>query len=125
MMAGQDAAVLGDEEAGSDALQTFAFHVAVRRLGEHFLDVLLTPLANLGRLRGADRPSLAVFRRDSLDRFVRFVEAVDDDRTVLGSCRRGSRDARRHGRSEEHTSELQSSMRISYAVFCLKKKKIQ
>src|SRR3546814_1101948 len=35
----------------------------------------------------------------------------------------------RHGarggkRSEEHTSELQSLMRISYAVFCLKKKKI-
>src|SRR3546814_328361 len=29
----------------------------------------------------------------------------------------------RRGRSEEHTSELQSLMRISYAVFCLKKKK--
>src|SRR3546814_2242681 len=28
-----------------------------------------------------------------------------------------------HFRSEEHTSELQSLMRISYAVFCLKKKK--
>src|SRR3546814_10300015 len=28
-----------------------------------------------------------------------------------------------YGRSEEHTSELQSLMRISYAVFCLKKKK--
>src|SRR3546814_7688171 len=34
-------------------------------------------------------------------------------------CRRGCR------RSEEHTSELQSLMRISYAVFCLKKKKTQ
>src|SRR3546814_1555351 len=30
--------------------------------------------------------------------------------------------AEQHGRSEEHTSELQSLMRISYAVFCLKKK---
>src|SRR3546814_2210644 len=30
---------------------------------------------------------------------------------------------RRRRRSEEHTSELQSLMRISYAVFCLKKKK--
>src|SRR3546814_1835208 len=29
---------------------------------------------------------------------------------------------RRSNRSEEHTSELQSLMRISYAVFCLKKK---
>src|SRR3546814_4079461 len=32
---------------------------------------------------------------------------------------------REHERSEEHTSELQSLMRISYAVFCLKKKKTQ
>src|SRR3546814_4371798 len=31
--------------------------------------------------------------------------------------------AERRHRSEEHTSELQSLMRISYAVFCLKKKK--
>src|SRR3546814_4148418 len=30
----------------------------------------------------------------------------------------------RYMRSEEHTSELQSLMRISYAVFCLKKKKL-
>src|SRR3546814_9444202 len=30
---------------------------------------------------------------------------------------------RKNDRSEEHTSELQSLMRISYAVFCLKKKK--
>src|SRR3546814_5119145 len=33
-----------------------------------------------------------------------------------------SRRERRVGRSEEHTSELQSLMRISYAVFCLQKK---
>src|SRR3546814_8292875 len=32
-------------------------------------------------------------------------------------------DQGRAGRSEEHTSELQSLMRISYAVFCLKKQK--
>src|SRR3546814_19398389 len=33
-------------------------------------------------------------------------------------------DVREQTRSEEHTSELQSLMRISYAVFCLKKKKL-
>src|SRR3546814_6641803 len=33
----------------------------------------------------------------------------------------GDRQARKTGRSEEHTSELQSLMRTSYAVFCLKK----
>src|SRR3546814_7642811 len=44
-------------------------------------------------------------------------------------CRNRDRRCRRHrwrprgGRSEEHTSELQSLMRSSYAVFCLKKKK--
>src|SRR3546814_8137141 len=35
----------------------------------------------------------------------------------------GAADRRSTDRSEEHTSELQSLMRISYAVFCLKKKK--
>src|SRR3546814_4654157 len=46
-------------------------------------------------------------------------------------ARRGARsrdacyDRRAASRSEEHTSELQSLMRISYAVFCLKKKNIQ
>src|SRR3546814_4563207 len=39
-------------------------------------------------------------------------------------CRRAMTMTRRlNGRSEEHTSELQSLMRSSYAVFCLKKKK--
>src|SRR3546814_6226777 len=38
-----------------------------------------------------------------------------------GDARRGTAGA--DPRSEEHTSELQSLMRISYAVFCLKKKK--
>src|SRR3546814_7318942 len=47
----------------------------------------------------------------------------------LGTGRAAARDPcptavpRPRGRSEEHTSELQSLMRISYAVFCLQKKK--
>src|SRR3546814_6055980 len=41
---------------------------------------------------------------------------------ALGARDRRARPPRR-ARSEEHTSELQSLMRISYAVFCLKKKK--
>src|SRR3546814_10348991 len=43
------------------------------------------------------------------------------DGRVEGSSR--SRDASTGTRSEEHTSELQSLMRSSYAVFCLKKNK--
>src|SRR3546814_3630767 len=50
---------------------------------------------------------------------------VDDGNALTGvfACLDGSSARRRRTlRSEEHTSELQSLMRISYAVFCLKKK---
>src|SRR3546814_6949143 len=54
---------------------------------------------------------------------------VDDDFALHESCVahrcRSSVHWQRSARSEEHTSELQSLMRISYAVFCLKKKKTQ
>src|SRR3546814_6101024 len=56
-------------------------------------------------------------------RFVLRVEHVDQGEQRLG--RKTRSDLRPNGildRSEEHTSELQSLMRISYAVFCLKKK---
>src|SRR3546814_5354747 len=43
---------------------------------------------------------------------------VDDDAAVLGDADEIAGQAHR---SEEHTSELQSPMRISYAVFCLQK----
>src|SRR3546814_3701239 len=45
-----------------------------------------------------------------------FVELAEEDADI-------EQWERRAARSEEHTSELQSLMRISYAVFCLKKKK--
>src|SRR3546814_4183255 len=53
-------------------------------------------------------------------------EDVDIERHRRRSRRhdRWRRRALRSFRSEEHTSELQSLMRISYAVFCLKKKNI-
>src|SRR3546814_3611021 len=45
-------------------------------------------------------------------------------RGLAGKCRcRSANMSCAKKRSEEHTSELQSLMRISYAVFCLKKKK--
>src|SRR3546814_2368553 len=54
---------------------------------------------------------------------VRRVTALiaDQKNTVVQTFRMGVGDI--GVRSEEHTSELQSLMRISYAVFCLKKKK--
>src|SRR3546814_1980742 len=45
---------------------------------------------------------------------------IDAQRATLGLAARLAEEA---DRSEEHTSELQSLMRSSYAVFCLKKKK--
>src|SRR3546814_3568768 len=48
-----------------------------------------------------------------------FVECVGRHQSFPGRAS----SLRAHARSEEHTSELQSLMRISYAVFCLKKKK--
>src|SRR3546814_5616303 len=45
------------------------------------------------------------------------AEEAKDERTTIPAA------IARVRRSEEHTSELQSLMRISYAVFCLKKKK--
>src|SRR3546814_2430687 len=50
----------------------------------------------------------------------RLVEAMDTGVQLHAWCALLA-----YARSEEHTSELQSLMRISYAVFCLKKKNTQ
>src|SRR3546814_1056057 len=67
--------------------------------------------------RPADRARTDVFRRRACGGGGRAA--------VPASARLGGEPggAPRAPRSEEHTSELQSLMRISYAVFCLKKKK--
>src|SRR3546814_1114590 len=75
-------------------------------------------------------PYTTLFR--SVDRLVRRPGGDQDtaaiERAVIGGREIGLASERHDGRricerSEEHTSELQSLMRISYAVFCLKKKK--
>src|SRR3546814_7113427 len=65
-------------------------------------------------------PYTTLFRsgRERVRRRVRGAPA----RGLRDPPRRGRRPPLRRARSEEHTSELQSLMRISYAVFCLKKK---
>src|SRR3546814_6147416 len=73
------------------------------------------PVIRSGPFAGRDCGERPRLRRRSTDR---------DDRRGPDWGRLGGRAARLPGhRSEEHTSELQSLMRISYAVFCLKKKK--
>src|SRR3546814_3456030 len=64
---------------------------------------------------------------------IAFIDPGDADAAACGPVLQGARATAqrtkmgeaRKDRSEEHTSELQSLMRISYAVFCLKKKKKQ
>src|SRR3546814_385186 len=52
------------------------------------------------------------------------IYSIEDLKQLIHDLKNANPDARIHvKRSEEHTSELQSLMRISYAVFCLKKKK--
>src|SRR3546814_5854579 len=71
--------------------------------------------------------SAAVTAAPATEALQREFEAWDDEPIVLRRTEdgRGDSEFRYHNaeRSEEHTSELQSLMRISYAVFCLKKKK--
>src|SRR3546814_5517920 len=63
--------------------------------------------------------------RRSSDLLIEEVVPLVESRFGCGGAgRRGvfGKSSGGYGRSEEHTSELQSLMRISYAVFCLKKK---
>src|SRR3546814_9510850 len=71
---------------------------------------LLRRLDPVDALRQRPRRYLAVMLLDERPHLGGGHVAGDDEDRVVGR------------RSEEHTSELQSLMRISYAVFCLKKK---
>src|SRR3546814_10007260 len=68
-----------------------------------------------------------VLQRDRATRAPRcrhpFLRRLIDESDGRGELRRWRRRSLRRVRSEEHTSELQSLMRSSYAVFCLKQKK--
>src|SRR3546814_8173330 len=84
------------------------------------------PHRSAGALRSADHAQQAgKAQRDENDlriELFRALEAADIDDGVRVIIIRGAGKCF-SSRSEEHTSELQSLMRISYAVFCLKKKK--
>src|SRR3546814_11643088 len=62
-------------------------------------------------------------RTDTLFPYTTLFRSRGGDADLQRRGRGAARRRQRAGRSEEHTSELQSLMRISYAVFCLKKKK--
>src|SRR3546814_18415261 len=69
-------------------------------------------------------PYTTLFRSRRSARWARSPSAEGDRGRPARKGSRGPASVSPSVRSEEHTSELQSLMRISYAVFCLKKKKI-
>src|SRR3546814_2886307 len=105
------------------ALATGRERFADRALGLFLADPFLNIAGQVSRLRRAGVTSVANlptveqqdvdFAQQLADVGLDFTREVDH----LGRFRRAG-----FNRSEEHTSELQSLMRISYAVFCLKKK---
>src|SRR3546814_4721803 len=68
-----------------------------------------SPCSNHGLVRGSSSPCTSVFKGGTHQGSPLFIAQARLTNVLT--------------RSEEHTSELQSLMRISYAVFCLKKKK--
>src|SRR3546814_8349330 len=101
------------------AVEQVGMEVARNESGAEALDRVRSGLAarNDGRQGRLDRKDLEVRPM--------FLEELRDAGDVAAGADAGDQhvDRRILERSEEHTSELQSLMRISYAVFCLKKKK--
>src|SRR3546814_3500187 len=79
---------------------------------------LFRSVAKVGPQRGELAPHLLVEGIED----VRTVDRHRGDAVISPLHENGRVRVVHHQRSEEHTSELQSLMRISYAVFCLKKK---
>src|SRR3546814_1225534 len=91
----------------------------------HGVDVKVEPvdLARVALKRlGLISKSRQRDRRPTPDEIRRLLDHFDHNRYLVIPMGRIVRFALASARSEEHTSELQSLMRISYAVFCLKKK---
>src|SRR3546814_8584642 len=105
----------GDHPAAVDIADQHHGHIGGAREA-HVRDVALAQIDLGGRSRALDDDDVALaaqpmiaFENLGHQRAARFAEIA------AAQCAAH--------RSEEHTSELQSLMRISYAVFCLKKKK--
>src|SRR3546814_6087105 len=98
---------MSDQFADADA----AFD---RDIPEHLREDVMTMICEAAQ-GWSEHEAVTILERDRLDainvRAHGIVTVGDDEFTFIVE-----------DRSEEHTSELQSLMRISYAVFCLKKK---
>src|SRR3546814_1877416 len=105
------------------SLACFQLVLALFRIALFLVDLVPVLVAFVLPLAGR---LVRVFARRIADMRPQIVVARAGDRIVeqrFAGHRVDSAHRDESGRSEEHTSELQSLMRISYAVFCLKKKK--
>src|SRR3546814_3122078 len=120
------------QESSSFAL-TFAFAVIIIFLAlaaqfGSFRDPLIVmmsvPMAIFGAMififLGVKKATLNIYTEVGL---VTLIGLISKHGILIVQFANDEQKAGRSKRSEEHTSELQSLMRISYAVFCLKKKK--
>src|SRR3546814_6777391 len=103
---------------------TFLFFLMIRRPPRSTRTDTLFPYTTLFRsthisAMGADGPGKQELDPALVAAAVRFAD-LPAQAAAIGECQHAVAAGLR---SEEHTSELQSLMRISYAVFCLKKKK--
>src|SRR3546814_10274349 len=105
---------------------TVLFFVMIRRPPRSTRTDTLFPYTTLFRSPAPARAPLTPREAEVRDLLLRgcSTEAVALRLSISRHTVKDHRKAifRKLGRSEEHTSELQSLMRISYAVFCLKKK---
>src|SRR3546814_12021334 len=95
----------------------FVFFLMIRRPPRSTRTDTLFPYTTLFRSRG--QASLAAERERQAKALRQALGLEPAEEQALA---KGAPAVTAKGRSEEHTSELQSLMRISYAVFCLKKK---
>src|SRR3546814_1518144 len=102
------------------ALATLGLNVSFTIVVSNWLNVT----GGSNGISGIPALSLAGIALDGERGFYWFSLAVLALLAALAACVRHSHAGRSLMRSEEHTSELQSLMRISYAVFCLKTQKI-
>src|SRR3546814_5379466 len=101
--------------------------LVVQHLGQHHGPRLAARLARKGHQVLADLRHAAGEILDALQVALRLglAVALEQQQRIVGigaDCRQRLVELVAERRSEEHTSELQSLMRIAYAVFCLKKK---
>src|SRR3546814_5153687 len=112
-------------DAGSDRADREAFAARCEDDRHHFRFIISPEDAGeMQDLRAFTRELMADAQRDlgtSLDWVA--VDHWNTDNPHIHVLVRGRADDGGDLRSEEHTSELQSLLRITYAVFCLKKKK--